>query len=93
MLRDAAEQEKYTTIVDIIRQVALTGCRRSEMIGPKLTEVDTEASCLRFEDSKEGDTSRSAGPSPRSGISRDVDDRFGRDWMRFLRQIVPDAAP
>jgi hypothetical protein len=36
MLRDAAEQEKYTTIVDIIRQIALTGCRRSEMIGPEM---------------------------------------------------------
>jgi hypothetical protein len=33
MLRDAAKQDKYTTIVDIIRQLALTGCRRSEIIG------------------------------------------------------------
>jgi hypothetical protein len=33
MLRDGAKQEKYTTAVDIIRQLALTGCRRSEMIG------------------------------------------------------------
>jgi len=32
MLRDAARHEKYTTIVDIIRQIALTGCRRGEMI-------------------------------------------------------------
>jgi integrase len=45
MLRDAAKQEKYTTIVDIIRQIALTGCRRSEMIGLKWTEADTESSC------------------------------------------------
>jgi hypothetical protein len=33
MLREAAKQEKYTTIVDIVRQIALTGSRRSEMIG------------------------------------------------------------
>jgi integrase len=52
MIRDAAEQEKYATTVDIIRQIALTGCRRSEMIGLKWTEADTEASCLRLEDSK-----------------------------------------
>jgi hypothetical protein len=32
MLCDAAKQEKYTTVVDIIRQIALTGCRRSKMI-------------------------------------------------------------
>jgi hypothetical protein len=39
MLRDAAKQEKYTTIVDVIRQLALTGSRRSEIIGLKWTEV------------------------------------------------------
>ena len=61
MLREAAKQEKYTTIVDIIRQIALTGCRRSEMIGLKWTEADTEASCLRLEDSKEGDSIRPIG--------------------------------
>ncbi len=61
MLRDAAEQEKYTTIVDIVRQLALTGCRRSEMIGLKWTEADTEASCLRLEDSKEGESIRPIG--------------------------------
>jgi integrase len=43
MLRDAAKQEKYTTTVDIIRQIALTGCRRGEMIALKWTEADTEA--------------------------------------------------
>ncbi|MBN9604445.1 MAG: integrase arm-type DNA-binding domain-containing protein, partial [Afipia felis] len=32
MLRDAAANEKYAMTVDIIRQIALTGCRRSEMI-------------------------------------------------------------
>lgn len=30
--------------VDIIRQLALTGCRRSEMIGLKWTEADTRIS-------------------------------------------------
>ena len=35
---------------------------------------------------------RSAGPSRRSGISRDADDRFGKGLRRFLRQTVPDAA-
>jgi hypothetical protein len=44
MLRDAAKDEKYATAVGIIRQIALTGCRRSEMIRLKWTEADTEAS-------------------------------------------------
>jgi integrase len=61
MLRDAAKQEKCGKIVDIVRQIALTGCRRSEMIGLKWTEADTESSCLRLEDSKEGESIRPIG--------------------------------
>lgn len=61
MLRRAAEEEKYAMTVDIIRQITLTGCRRSEMIGLKWTEADTEASCLRLEDSKEGESIRPIG--------------------------------
>ena len=61
MLRDPAKQEKYTTIVDIIRQLALTGCRRSEMIGLKWAEANIEANCLRLEDSKEGESIRPVG--------------------------------
>lgn len=61
MLREAAKDETYTTTVDIIRQIALTGCWRSEMIRLKWTEADTEASCLRLEDSKEGESIRPIG--------------------------------
>jgi integrase len=61
MLREAANQEKYVTTVDIIRLIALTGCRRSEIIQLKWSEVDTEASCLRLKDSKEGKSIRAIG--------------------------------
>lgn len=61
ILRGAAEDDKYETTVDIIRQIALTGCRRSEMIGLKWVEADTEASCLRLIDSKEGTSIRPIG--------------------------------
>ncbi|MBB5374034.1 tyrosine-type recombinase/integrase [Acidocella aromatica] len=61
MLRKAAETEKYAMTVDIIRQIALTGCRRSEMIGLMWTEADTGASCLRLADSKEGASVRPIG--------------------------------
>jgi integrase len=61
MLRAAAKDEKYAITVDIIRQIALTGCRRSEIIGLKWSEVDTEASCLRLENSKEGTSIRPIG--------------------------------
>jgi integrase len=61
MLRAAGQDEKYTITVDIIRQIALTGCRRSEIIGLKWSEVDTETSCLRLADSKEGASIRPIG--------------------------------
>jgi integrase len=61
LLRAAEQDEKYAITVEIIRQIALTGCRRSEIIGPKWSEVDTEASCLRLADSKEGASIRPVG--------------------------------
>jgi integrase len=41
--------------------IALTGCRRSEMIALMWTEADTDASCLRLIDSKEGTSVRPIG--------------------------------
>jgi integrase len=61
ILRKAAEDEKYEMTVDIIRQIALTGCRRTEMITLQWIEVDTDASCLRLIDSKEGASIRPIG--------------------------------
>ncbi|MFG7488828.1 tyrosine-type recombinase/integrase [Methylorubrum rhodesianum] len=61
MLRASAAIEKYAMTVDIIRQIALTGCRRSEIIGLMWSEADTDGSCLRLEDSKEGVSVRPVG--------------------------------
>ncbi|WP_011583114.1 MULTISPECIES: tyrosine-type recombinase/integrase [Chelativorans] len=61
MLREAAEDEKYAMTVEIIRQIAMTGCRRSEIISLTWNEVDTDASCLRLTDSKEGASTRPIG--------------------------------
>lgn len=61
MLRDAAKEEKYVMTADIIRQIAMTGCRRSEIIRLRWSEADTEASCLRLQDSKEGESIRAIG--------------------------------
>jgi integrase len=62
MLRKAVtEDEKYEITVDIIRLIALTGCRRSEMIKLQRPEVDTDSSCLRLIDSKEGASVRPIG--------------------------------
>jgi integrase len=61
ILRKAAEDERYQMTTDIIRQIALTGCRRSEMIKLRWIETDMEASCLRLVDSKEGASIRAIG--------------------------------
>lgn len=61
ILLDAAENEKYTMTVDIIRQIAMTGCRRTEMIRLMRTEVDAAGSCLCLVDSKEGASIRPIG--------------------------------
>ena len=56
-----AEYPQYAMTADIIRQIALTGCRRTEMIALKWAEADLDASCLRLEDSKEGKSTRPIG--------------------------------
>jgi integrase len=63
MLREAAKDEDNETVVEIIRQLALTGCRRSEIIKLKWSEVDFDGSCLRLADSKEGASVRPVGLS------------------------------
>ena len=61
ILHEAAATPKFEMTVDIIRQIALTGCRRSEIIGLRWTEADIDASCLRLADSKEGASVRPIG--------------------------------
>jgi integrase len=59
MLREA--QGRYPTTVAIIRQLALTGCRRSEIIDLAWSDVDLDRSCLRLSHSKEGYSVRPVG--------------------------------
>jgi integrase len=47
--------------VAIIRQLALTGCRRNEIISLRWNDVDLENSCLRLSESKEGASTRPIG--------------------------------
>lgn len=61
MLVDAERLDSYQTFAMVVRQIALTGCRRSEIIGLKWADVDLENSCLRLSDSKEGASVRPIG--------------------------------
>lgn len=61
ILRDAIGEDQYATAAEITRQLALTGCRRMEMVGLKCAEMDIGGSCLRLTDSKEGKSTRPVG--------------------------------
>ncbi len=61
MLRQAATIQKYETTVEVIRQLALTGCRRGEILNLKWSDVDLDGSCLRLKDTKEGKSIRPIG--------------------------------
>ncbi|MEM8850876.1 MAG: site-specific integrase [Pseudomonadota bacterium] len=61
LLAKAEQTIEYAPTVAIVRLLALTGCRRSEIIKLKWREVDLENSCLRLSDSKEGASVRPIG--------------------------------
>ena len=61
ILAKAAEDERYTRTVDIIRLIAMSGCRRGEIIEVRKAEIDTVGSAFRFEDTKEGQSVRPMG--------------------------------
>jgi integrase len=61
ILRAAVADGRYETAADITRQIALTGCRRMEMVSLQWAEMDIGCSCLRLIDSKEGKSTRPVG--------------------------------
>ena len=61
MLREAGEDHELAPTIAITRLLALTGCRRGEILGLKLSEIDFENSCLRLADLKEGASARPIG--------------------------------
>lgn len=73
---EAKDDPALLTTVHIIRQIALTGCRRGEIIGLKWAEADTEGSAFRFSDTKTGESIRP----------------MGLPVAEFLESIRPDEA-
>jgi integrase len=61
ILKKASENEQYRMTADIVRQIAMTGSRRAEIIMLAWQDVDTAGSCLRLADSKEGRSVRPIG--------------------------------
>lgn len=61
ILDRASTNERRRIHADILRLIALTGCRKGEIVELKWSEVDFEGSCLRLSDSKEGSSVRPIG--------------------------------
>lgn len=61
ILQDAQGSDRYRIHAEILRLIALTGCRRGEIVGLKWSEVDLDGSCLRLSESKEGASVRPVG--------------------------------
>ncbi len=61
LLRAASDDAQYATAADMAKAIALTGCRRGEILNLIWPEVDGDSSCLRLQDSKEGASVRPIG--------------------------------
>lgn len=61
LLAAADEDPQFAMAAKLARTIAMTGCRRGEVIFLKGGEVDPERSCIRLEDSKEGASTRAIG--------------------------------
>ena len=75
----AAESEgEHWQAIAAIRLIAVTGCRRSEILNLKWSEVDFKNSCLRLGDTKTGASVR---PLPRSGRAILANCKQGGDYV------------
>lgn len=61
LLKDAEANGHNPAALEVIRILALTGCRRGEIEKLKWLEVDDARSCLRLQDTKEGRSTRAVG--------------------------------
>jgi integrase len=61
LLREASEDDQLRTAAALAKAIALTGCRRGEILNLVWPEVDKVHSCLRLQDSKEGSSVRPIG--------------------------------
>jgi integrase len=61
ILNEKKTDEQFRTTTEIIRFIALTGCRRGEAVHLQWREVDQRNSCIRLIDSKEGRSMRAVG--------------------------------
>ena len=69
-LEGAERRGEHWQALSVIRLLALTGCRRSEILNLKWSEVDFEGSCLRLGDTKTGASIRPLPEAARAILAR-----------------------
>jgi integrase len=89
ILREKAAEEQFGTAIEIVRHLALTGCRRGEAINLKASEIDLDGSCLRLTDSKEGASVRPMGLPALDLLSQRIKD----DDKGFVFKGTTDGKP
>src|SRR3546814_13419399 len=61
ILENPALDDRYTRTTELIRMLALTGCRRSEVLEIRWSEIDSAGSAFRLDDTKYGQSVRPIG--------------------------------
>jgi integrase len=79
-LRAAETETHRRSATAIIRLIALTGCRRNEIVGLRWSEVDQDGHAFRLADSKEGASVRPIGEAALTVLST-VERREGCEWV------------
>jgi integrase len=69
-LRKAAAGGESVSAIEAIKLLAITGCRRGEIMRLRWSEIDLHGHCLRLTDTKEGRSIRPLGQSAIDLISR-----------------------
>jgi integrase len=67
-------------VADGVRLLALTGCRRNEILGLRWSEIDLEAGLLRLEDTKTGRSLRPL-PAAAAAILARIEKTHGSDFV------------
>jgi integrase len=85
-LDGAAESGMNPTAIAAIRLLALTGCRRSEVLNLRWDEVDEAGCAFRFADSKSGASVRPVG-APAFSVARQLERRDDSVWVLPGRRV------
>ena len=87
-LNDLKDEGINELPLQALKVLALTGCRKGEILGIQKSEIDDRASCFRFEDTKTGQQSRPVGRTALDALA-DVPDKKSKHLFPSNRSKGP----